>query len=542
MAKQPAPAQPENTLEREANDRLHEAQQRKNVRVVDYKEAYFFAAPDRQRQISSQSQPSTTPMFDAPELNTDLAFQLCADFTTEVINTYLPEAQNWCERKAGEGVSEDAFSAVADEVRAADKKIFEAIRASNFYSEIAKAFNPDLAIAGTGLFIDRPRPGQPIQVLAVPMREMEINLGPDGENDDRFIVKYTRNSYVQKLVGPGAWAKVGAELKAKIAAKPAERTEVRWGWWRLWEDVSDEVWQHVIMIGEKLIDSAVLKGEGCCAFLVMRFNPSADWPWAIGPMIQGLPTLRQVDEWERQIPEAVERATNPAIKYPDDGVTNVEQGLEAGKGYPTRPGSGPDFGPIYQQPSIDPAIVDMDRKEHRLKKTFYCDHPEQTGDTPPTLGQWLDELARMQRRIGTAGYSFWREGPMRIFLRFKYLLEVAGTIKAVADKSGRMVSTQPYNPTQRAAEQQEIATAVQCAQIMGQMFPEEFKLWIDGKLTMQAFIAKMRTSGLLKMRNPEEVENALGQIKQLVMGRQRPGEPSAPSAAPTQGAGAPAAI
>ncbi len=521
---------PENKLEKEAIDRLHEARLRKSIRIIDYRECYFFAAPDRQRQITSQSQPSTTPMLDAPELNTDLAMLLCADGTTEIVNTYLPEAQNWCERKAGEGVPEEAFQAVEEDVKAADKKIFEAIKASNFYAEVAKAINPDLFIAGAGLVIRRPHAHAPIEVLAVPMREMEINLGPNGEIDDRFIVKFTRNCYVEKLIGEEAWKNVDADIKQKIGDKPAERTEVRWGYWRKWEDISDEVWQHVVMVGDKLVHSPVIKGEGCCEFIVMRFNPTADWPWAIGPMIQGLPTLRQVDEWERQIGEATERAVNPAITYPDDSFSQVEQGIEPGMAYPITRGGRAEVGRMYDQGPIEPELVDLERKEHRLKKLFYVDHPEQTGDTPPTLGQWLDELARMQRRIGTAGYSFWREGPMRIFLRYKYLLEKAGTIKAVQDKSGRMISTQPYNPTQRAAEQQEIATAAQAAQLMGQIFPEEFKLWIDGKLSMEAFIKKMRTGGLLIMRDQKEVEQALGQIERLMGGGQPPGAGAAPTA------------
>ncbi len=230
-------------------------------------------------------------------------------------------------------------------------------------------------------------------------------------------------------------------------------------------------------------------------------------------------------------------AVNPAITYPDDSFAQVEQGIEPGMAYPITRGGAADVGRMYDQGSIEPELVDLERKEHRLKKLFYVDHPEQTGDTPPTLGQWLDELARMQRRIGTAGYSFWREGPRAIFLRFKYLLEKAKTIKEIQDKSGRMISTQPYNPTQRAAEQQEIATAAQAAQLMGQIFPEEFKLWIDGKLSMQAFIKKMRTGGLLIMRNEKEVAKALGQIERLMGGGQPPGA----GAAPTAAAGAPPA-
>jgi hypothetical protein len=523
------------TLEQQAISRKAEASEWKQRRLLDFRECYFFAAPSRQRQLSSGTQPSTTAMMDEPELNTDLAFLLVDDFVTEIVNTYLPEAQMWCERKAGEGF-EEAFDDVKDDAKADDKKIFSAIKTSNFYAEIPKAFAPDLAIGTAALYIDRPKAHMAVQVLAVPLREIEINLGPDGEVDDRFIVRFERNTYVRKFIGEEAWAKVPEDLKKEIADNPKNRTECTKGWWRRWEDDRDECWQHVVLVKNRLVHSAELEGTGCCALLIMRFMPTADWPYAVGPLLKGLPTLRQVDELERQKVEAVERAVNPAIKYPDDSVTNIEQGIEPGMGYPVRPGAGEDFGAIYQQPSIEPALLEMETKEHRLKKLFYVDHPEQTGDTPPTLGQWLDELARMQRRIGTAGFSFWREGPMRIFLRFKYLLEVAGTIRKLADKGGRAIATQAYNPSQRAAEQQEIATAMQFSNMMAQMFPEEWRMAVDGRMTMEKFAEKMRVTGLIQFRDKKQVEGALEQIKQLIVGRQRAGGTDV-----AEGAGAPAA-
>jgi hypothetical protein len=529
-------AEEANKLEKEANERLKDARRWKEYVVLDLKECYFMTAPQRQRQISSQTIPGTQRMLDAPELYTDLGMILVADFLTEIFNTYMPEAQRWCERKKGIGIPVEAWDQVKDQARKDDGEIFEAMKASNLYSELPKAGNPDLAIGTCAVWIDQPVGYAPINVMAIPIRELEINLGPNGEIDDRFVIRWARNVHVRKLLGGGIWNKIKAEKRKAIEDKPADRTELRWGFWRKWEDDTNEAWQYVVMLSEELIHDAEIKGEGCCPLIVMRFNPTSDWPWAVGPTMQGMPTLRQVDEFERQIPEAVERAVNPAVTFPDDSFTNVEQGIEPGMAYPIRPGSGESVKAIHQQPSIEPELIDLERKEKRLRKIHFVDHPEQTGDTPPTLGQWLDELARAQRRIGAAGGSFWREGPRNIFLRFKFLLEMAGAIARLTDKQGRAVSTQPYNPSQRAAEQQEIATATQCAQILAQMFPEEWRMWMSGKETMQAFIEKMRTAGLLVMRKEEDVKQALERISQLVQARHEPNAPNAPAAA-----GAPAA-
>ena len=519
----------ENTLEQQGIKRLMDCRRWKDIWMLDFKECYFFCSPNRQRQISSWTKPPSQRLLDQAELYTDLAFELCGDFVTEVVNTYMPEEQNWCERGPGMFVPSQAWEKIEDQIKDDDGAIFAAIKASNLYSELQKAFFPDLAIGTCGMWIDRPQVHQAVECKAIPLRELEVNLGPNGEIDDRWAIRYTRNSYVKSLL-PGIT--LPPEVDTEITDNFTRPTEIRWGFWRLWDRHEDEVWQRVIYVGNKLVDSGELKGEGSCPLIVPRFNPCADWPWGLGPMLQALPTFRQVDELELQRTEHGEMSLRPPISFPDDSYANVEQGLEPGMAYPIRPGSQDAIKNIYQVNPPDAANYQYEEKIHRLKKMFYVDYPEQTGDTPPTLGQWLDEMARAQRRIGTPGKPFWREGPAKIFLRFKYLLEAAGAIQPVK-VDGKGVATLPRNPTQRAAEQQEIATAAQYSQMMGAMFPEEWKLQVDARKTMKNFAEKMRVMKLVEFRDEDQVAEALKQIAQLVGARHEPG------ATPPAAAGAP---
>jgi hypothetical protein len=526
-----ADARDEDPLEKEAAERKKAARQWKELWGLDFKEAYFFAAPHRQRQIYSTSPPPTQRLLDSAELNTALAFLDVGDFVTEIVNTYMPEAQNWCERGPGMFVPPDAYKQIADAVRAQDAQIFEAIRASNLYSELPKAFNPDLAIGTTAMWIDRRRAHLPIECLAVPLRELECNLGPDGLIDDRFVIRYTPNKYVTALLPKDAV--IDDELQKTIKNKPTERTEISWGFWRLWDE-EDETWQAVVMVQDKLVHKTQLVGEGSCPLLVGRFNPSADWVWGIGPLMQGLPDFRQIDELEANKIEHTDRVINPSITYPNDSFSNVENGFESGMAYPITPGTEGAVKAIYQPPPADAANYQYEGMEHRLRKLFYIDYPEQTGDTPPTLGQWLDEMARAQRRIGTPGLPFWREVCAPVFLRFKYLLEKAMVIPQIK-VDGRAVSLRPYNPTQRAAEQQEIATAAQFAQMAAQMFPEEWKMQIDGRATMMAFMKKMRVGDLIILRDQNDVQAFMKQMAPMLQQHLQAGAPQ-----PPPGAGAPA--
>src|SRR6202000_43878 len=128
---------------------------------------------------------------------------------------------------------------------------------------------------------------------------------------------------------------------------------------------------------------------------------------------------------------------------------------------------------------------------------------------PPTRAQWLDESARAQRRIGTPGMPFWRD-LAQIFIRFKYLLEKSGAINPV-EVDGRAVSTQPLNPTQAAAKLQRLAEAANTAATLGGIFPEEFKMHVDGRKSMEEWIPEAGVGDLLVLRSKDEVAKATDQ-------------------------------
>jgi hypothetical protein len=515
----------DNPLQQEARDRLAAAREWKSQWEMDFRESYFFASPHRERTLNSASSATIARVNDAAELNTDEAFILCGDFVTEVVNAFMPEAKPWCKRGAGMDLPDGVWDKVKDEVLKGDQKIFNAMKASNLYPEVAKGFYPDLAIGTVALWIERPHPSAAIANSAVPLRELEVNLGPYGDIDDRFAVRWTRNVHVRALVGEEIWAKIPEQLKEEIGKKARERTQVVWGFWRLWARTDDEVWQHVVMVGkagDRLVHDVEIKGEGCCPLWVGRFNPSPDSPFGMGPLIQGLPSLRQIDEAELMLGENAELALRPPVTYPNASFSNVEQGFESGMAYPIEPGHQDAIKNIYDAPAANPENYAYESKLKKLRKLFYVDLPEQTGDTPPTLGQWLDEMARAQRRIGTPGLSFWRD-LSQIFIRYKYLLEKSNAIQAI-QVDGRAVAMLPQNPAQAAAEQQELAEAARTAQIMGGMFPEEFKMNVDGRATMVKWIEKSRTGGLLTLRNVDEVAKATKQMAQLA-GARHVGDP-----------------
>jgi hypothetical protein len=536
MAKAPdkASTSADGVLELQAKDRLAAARAWKSQWEMDFRECYFFASPHRQRSLSSTSSQTISRIQDAGDLNTDEAFILCGDFVTEIVNDFMSPDKPWCERGPGMDLPPGVWDKVKADVLKGDQQVFGAMKASNLYPEVAKAFYPDLAIGTVGLWIERPHPASPIVNSAVPLRELEVNLGPYGEIDDRFAVRSTRNVHIRELVGEEIWAKIKPDLKKEITEKAKERTQVVWGFWRKWEVKGDECWQHVVMVGKNgnnLVHHVEIRGEGCCPLWVGRFNPSPDSPFGLGPLIQGLPSLRQIDEAELMLSENAELSLRPPVTFPSLSFASVEQGFESGMAYPIEPGHEAAIKNIYQAPPANPENYAYEQKLKKLRKLFYVDLPEQTGDTPPSLGQWLDERARAQRRIGTPGLPFWRD-LSQIFIRYKYLLEKSGALAPV-QVDGRAVAMMPRNPAEAAAQQQELAEAARAAQIMGAMFPEEFKMNTDGRATMKEWFDKARVT-VIKMRDLKQVQDATKQMAQLAGARHVGGvdEGSTPTAAP----------
>ena len=515
-------------LEQEALTRLADARAGKLQFERDFREGYAFAAPHRKRNVLSSVSGGDTKPKDEGELNTSFAFELCADFPTVIMNTFVPEIQPWAKRRAGDAVHPSAREAVEAEIKRADDTIFTAIAASNFYSACGETFTPDLALGTVGLWVDRPRPGMPVHCQPIPIRELEIAQGPYGGVDDRFVSRWVTARHLKVLLD-------GIELPGTItrdAEKDKKKINVTWGFWRDWDE-SDEVWQHVVLAKDTLVHSVKIKGRGSCPLIVARFAPCPEWAWGIGPLVQALPDLRHLDALSESKLKNLDLSIQPPMAWPDDSWSSIENGFETGMAYPVRPGSEAAIKKIYEPNPPDAAVYEQSSLEQRLRRLFFLDWPQQTGDTPPTATQWLDEMTMAQRRIGTPGRIFWDEFAAGTFTRFQYLLEKAGLVRPIKI-DGKIAFLQPYNPAQLAAEQQEVAQFTRFVQITGAAFPEEFRLHSDGLATMMNIARKMGVTGIWSMRSNEDLQGVIDQIVQL-KGGAAPGAPSIAAGSPQQG-------
>lgn len=510
-------------LEKEAKARLEDAKKQKSYFDQDLREGYFFTAPLRCRDITSGSTNKARPN-DAAELQISLGMEVAQDFATELMNAFTPENSNWARQKPSIDVDEVDVAELEEQANAQTEKIMAAIKASSFYAATGKAYMPDMGLGTTGMVIDVTRPDKPFLCHPVPIREMEINTGPDGNVDDRFIVRQTKYRHLPALL---SGCDLPPDVEKKIKEQGNKECKVTWGWWRLWAKIDDVYWQSVVLLGEKLIHDVVLQGEGSCPFLVWRFNADPMFAFGIGPTLQSLPEFRRLDEGEALKIENFDFQVHPAFIYPDDGVLNFSNGIEPGMGYAARPwGQGKVVETLSFEGNINFAALEIQRIESRIRKLHFVDQPEQIGKAPPTAEQWADERNRSKRRIGTPGKSFFREGPGEVFLRFKYLLEKLGKIDPI-EYQGSAITLVPYDPTEQAQEFQEVQTAIQILQINQQNFSQTGEVQVDGPATMKNIKDKYGDK-IVVFRDQKGMEQAAGMLSGI-MGGGGNGGPGLPS-------------
>jgi hypothetical protein len=514
-------------LKAEALQRLADAQAEKAQIETDLRNCYFYTAPRRLRQQSSTSN-STTRANDDRQLQTSFGFEVVDDFMNMLIDTFTPREGPWAERKLPtqvdqDGQEDEAVKELNAKIGAEDAKIFGLIRASNYYAEKSKQGVPDAGLGIVALLITDPGKGQTINCLGVPIREIDIDLGPDGRIDFRSITRPTKNRHVKALLGKEVAAKLSDEDQKKIKDQPNEKAQIVWSWWRNWDNAGNVEWQHVVLFNSKHLHDGTSVGEGSCPFVLGRFGATPDFAWPDGPTIKSLSDLVYLDELCGGMIENVDFTLRPPKAYEDDGVLNIPQdGVRPGEFYPKRASGGREaFEDIYEPRPIEAALFDKENLIVRIRRLHYVDFPEQKGKTPPTATQWIDELVIRQKRIGTPGYAFWREEPYETFQRFRYLGEKRGVVKTLVEL-GVPVGTelQPYNPAERAQDSQEIATAVRFGEIALGMFPNTAQIAIDEFKTLDNLKNKFRDR-IVVMRSADEVKQRialLGKIGADVIG------------------------
>lgn len=466
----------------------------------DFAEAYSFTMPHRVRPgTMSKTRPN-----DAAENFLGMCTQMPTDFASDIVDTFMPEHTRWASAEATSAVPEDFVDEATKAIEKDTKIIFDAISASNFYDSVKQGCK-DLSISAFGLAISDPGAGDNIHCQVIPLTELLILRSSRGGIGTRFwkLPSITADELLEYV----ARDKLPKKAQDKLA-KPDSTFCFIQGCWRDYSKPGERAWHTITIVDDEKIAYARVEGEGSAPIQVCRWDPDANFAWGIGPGINALPDFRCGDEVEYLKLKALAKNVDPPGTYDDDGVANLSGGVTNGTWIAKLRGSEIEYMDTPQ--GIDAAVYSVQEIEHRIRRHYYLDEPEQRGKTPPTLGQWADESLRRQRRLATPAAPLWPEFLAEAFQRFARILLIRGEREPIK-VGGKAVQLRPVNPLKRAAMQEEAIASERYINSAAMLGVPPYLLMDIGKTAHNLKDSSHATSVVLK--TPAEINGGIEQMQ-----------------------------
>lgn len=500
------PAEKKARLE-DITSRIGDARLDRNRYAARINEMYALAAPDRKR-MNSGDEPASPDMQD--DIYDEIVQDVAEDAASDMVDVFTPKYRDWTSFSPKNTLSAGEQQEIAESLQAYSTALYSAIRNSNFYSTLADVW-VDIFCAAGALCIPYPGAGSKTTAHYVPMAELLFEEGPEGI-DGRWWEQKVQIRYLQRLWPDADWS----AIQRKNPKPGNKKTSVTQGAVRDWSRLDEEVWQwHVIADGE-IVYEADLIGEGSCPLIPTRWRRAAPSAWGLGPLSKALPPGRTLNKLAVEILTMVEKRANAPHTYEEDGVQNYEQGVDAGTFIPRMPGSKPPESLYREDGSSQVVYFEQEDLRQRVRRALFQDKPIQRGETPPTLGQWLDEKTTNNRRMENPRDRIVSEGVMPWIKRFAWIEKEAGRLPEVK-LDGSVIEVSIQSPLSKASDMEDVSVASQTMQIGAAYLGDQFSLIVDGRATMARIKAKLNDK-LVVLKSEEQIAQELALQAQAMAG------------------------
>lgn len=444
-------------LAKELHRRMGAAEIDLNRHKRRIQDCYRFALPWRHRFDQNQPVDQLDDLFD------ETAMTVLEDFAADMLNTFTPIKSDWVKVEPVATYDPGEQNQINADLGQYQAVVFSEMARSNLYQALQEAYL-DLGPGTMAICIQDRGPSRPIHCEAIPATELLIERGPFGMVNGRFRKRPEMTGEELAALWPNA--RLTDAMK-----RPNAKHKVVEALWRDWSDRGDETWIYTVACGNEIILERKEKGRGSCAIPVARWSRDSTTAWGVGPTYRSLPAIKTLNHIKYLELKRLEFIVDPVTSYEDDGVMNLDNGIEPGEWIPRQAGSeAPE--PVESQARFDISSLKADEIVSSIKRAHYQDRPEQIGRTPPSATQWADEAAERARRMGTPATNLVIELQYPIFERFAWLLRKRGRLPKV-ELNGKEVALQPISPLLRAQEQEEVVRMDRLAELVQARFGPE---------------------------------------------------------------------
>lgn len=395
-------------------------------------------------------------------------------------------------------------------VTARMQKVFDKINASNFEEQVEGCY-VDLAIAPTGLDITLTPAGQPLRFEHVPIHELLILPSPFGGVGDRFRERQAQFKHLELIWPDADWGKIKNGGQKAIDQTSGTVTVIK-ALMRDWRNRSEEVWREYLFCEGKVVQTLEpVVGPGSCSLIAARPRVSSPSAYGIGYANKSVPAARVLDEMAYLELKRTGRVIDSPYVFSDDGTLNIEGGIDNGEWLEA--GEGFNIESLAPRNDGREAWFVEENLKRTVKAGLFQNGPEQTGDTPPTLGQWMDQRETQSRRKGFPRARISNEFVLPIMRRVEWCMIKRKELEDGLEVENELVRFQPISPMSRASDLQDIQMANQHIQMFAGLFGDRAMDYYDVPETMTKAKEKLNAN-VIVLRSEDEVQKLQAQRAQ----------------------------
>lgn len=428
------------------------------------------------------------------------------DFVSDMIDFFTPHYKPWVEIEPSKKLGTADQRRFEEQIKSYQDTLYGAILSSTFYSESQECW-ADLAAAAGGMHIPFAPAGQRIRPQPILCSQLLMDAGPNGELDGRWFEMKVQKRHLRRTFPDVTFTQ--PDLSVEACKNDATLVDVVQGCYREYNGMFGKpAWRFCVYVNSEKVHSKTLQGEGAHPVIAMRWRTSPPSMWGPGPGQRGIAPGGALNELAYLFLKHIGKQVDPPLMYDDDSVFNPDEGINAGEAYPRMKGSTFDF--MVTEQDLRSAFFEADKLEQAVKRSLYQNKPYQRGDTPPTLGQWLDEKAREDRRLQLARMRLYDEWTISALNRFAWILGRRGELPKIAI-DGEIISPRFVNPLSRASDMEDVSRGVQFLEIAIAKFGQQALMSIDVPQTLDAIKKKMG-EGLVVLRSVDEAQQMIAQF------------------------------
>lgn len=459
-------------------------------------ETLRLAAPTY-RRVGSSADPESLNTESDDQFDNELEIG-GEDFASDMISTFTPREERWVLFEPADDLTEGQKREIAPQLKILGDTIFAEIERSNYFDAAQECFLM-WGVTAMAVAVSDNGPMNPISFQPIEIPDLLMKRGPDGS-----VIGKWREMTLTPMQQHQLWgATHGTKFPMPERSKANKPEKVIEGCDRDWSTPGVERWHYRILVNNKVRHAQTYEGAGSCPIIACRFRQQANSAWGPGPFKKATPRARVLDELGYLNLKGLNRSIDPAFSYEEDGLANFDGGMEPGNAYARANGS---KAPEAFLPDVrfDASFFQVEEMRKGVKRAIYQDRPEQPGDTPPTLGQWMDEKAWNTRRKELPRDRCVREWVLPIIDRVAWILAKRGVLPEVKLKGGKIVSVRPISPLSKAKDLEDIQITSQVMS-MARGIGEAIQagLPIDAKGTMENIIRTARERHIVMLSDEQ---------------------------------------